>query len=77
VLWPEDLKLSEKHQNELRGDLKFKYPHLKWKDMGNMRNRLIHDYFGTDYEIVYDTAYKDIPDLFHEMKRIMEIEGRK
>ncbi len=45
--------------------------------MGNMRNRLIHDYFGTDYEIVYDTAYKDIPDLFHEMKRIMEIEGRK
>ncbi len=28
------------------------YPNIDWKSMAAMRDKLIHDYFGVDYEIV-------------------------
>ncbi|MBI4930567.1 MAG: DUF86 domain-containing protein [Bacteroidetes bacterium] len=71
------LEIIGEATKRIEDDIKIKYPHLKWQDMKNMRNRLIHDYFGTDYEIVYDTAVKDIPELHHEIKRIIEIESKK
>ena len=52
------LEIIGEATGRVEDDLKIKYSHLKWKDMKNMRNRLIHDYFGTDYEIVCDTGFK-------------------
>lgn len=31
--------------------------------MGGIRDRLIHDYFGVDYDIVWDVVTRKIPDL--------------
>ena len=43
--------------------LKTKYPQIDWKSMAGMRDKLIHDYFGIDYDIVLDAIANDIPDL--------------
>ncbi len=32
------------------GDLKQRYPHIDWRGMTGMRDKLIHDYFGVDYD---------------------------
>ena len=53
------------------------YPQVDWKDMARMRDRLIHHYFGIDYEIVFDTIFHDIPELHHELERIITIEEGK
>ncbi|HLG41472.1 MAG TPA: HepT-like ribonuclease domain-containing protein [Chitinophagaceae bacterium] len=35
-----------------------------------MRNRLIHEYFGTDLPLVWDAIKKDLPSFKTELKRI-------
>ena len=38
---------------KLPTDLKQKYPNVEWKAIAGMRDRLIHDYFGVDFDIVW------------------------
>lgn len=41
--------------------LRDRYPHVPWKEMAGMRDKLIHEYFGIDIEIVWETIKKDLP----------------
>lgn len=40
-----------------------------------MRDRLIHDYFGVDYEIVWDVVQNKIPALRDDMLEILQREA--
>lgn len=33
-------------------DFRFEHPQIEWKKLRGFRNRIVHDYFGIDYEIV-------------------------
>jgi len=41
---------------KIPSDFKQKYSHIEWRTMAGMRDKLIHDYFGIDYEIVWDVV---------------------
>ena len=45
--------------------VKDKYPDLHWRGMAGMRDKLIHEYFGINIEIVWDTIIKEIPKIKH------------
>jgi len=47
------------------------YPGVPWKKMGGMRDRLIHEYFGIDLEILWTVASRDIKGLKPEIRRIL------
>lgn len=44
-------------------DLKSQTPDIPWKEMAGMRDKVIHEYFGVDLEIVWKTAKDRLPQL--------------
>ena len=53
--------------DEFRG----KHPQLEWRAMAGMRDRLIHGYFGVDYELVWDIAVNKIPKLHNQLEDLL------
>ncbi|MBI3582554.1 MAG: DUF86 domain-containing protein [Nitrospinae bacterium] len=59
---------------KLPDELKQNYPNIEWKAIAGMRDRLIHDYFGIDYDIVWDAVINKIPQLHKEILQIIDKE---
>ncbi|MFH1904070.1 MAG: DUF86 domain-containing protein [bacterium] len=54
----------------LSDETKEKYPNVPWKDIAGTRDKLIHDYFGVNIDIVWDIAKNEIPSLSVYLKDI-------
>jgi len=57
--------------SKLHPDFKALYPHIEWRKMSGTRNRLIHDYFGVDYDIVWDIIVSKLPTLIDDIEDII------
>ena len=58
----------------LPDSIRDKYPMIPWKEMYYLRNKVSHEYFGIDYEIIWDVASNYLPDNKSEIDRIVERE---
>lgn len=47
--------------NRIDDDFKVVHPELDWNHLRGFRNRIVHDYFGIDYEIVWSIITQDLP----------------
>ena len=48
------------------------YPEIPWKKIAGMRDKLAHQYWRTDVEVVWKTVQEDIPKLKVMIARIIE-----
>ena len=56
--------------NRLPEEFKDKYPHIDWHRMRGFRNRIVHDYFGIDYGIVWEIKATFLPTLISSLNRL-------
>lgn len=53
------------------------YAFVEWSDMAKMRDKLIHHYFGVDYQIVWQVVVEEIPVLKEKIEKIIQEETQK
>ena len=53
-------------------DIKLQWYSVAWKNMAGMRDRLIHDYIGVNYFIVWDVAKNMIPSIRQQIIEIID-----
>ena len=57
---------------KLPSKFKDKYPDIPWRNIAGMRDKLIHDYFGVDLEIIWDVVITKIPELKDHLTQLFE-----
>ncbi len=55
-------------------EIRSKYPSLPWRDIRGMRNKLVHQYFGVNMEVVWQTIQEDLPMITGELENILKNE---
>ncbi len=69
------LEIIGEASKKINENFKKKYPFVDWKRMSAMRDKIIHNYFGVDLQIVWDTIQHDIPELQQKVQEIIKKES--
>ena len=74
LVW--SLEIIGEASKKIPADFKIKWDPINWKNMAGMRDRLIHDYMGINYSIVWDVARNKIPELSEQIAEVIRNEQK-
>jgi uncharacterized protein with HEPN domain len=60
---------TSKNLNE---EFRKKYPEIEWKKLAGMRDKLIHHYFGVDYNVIWDFVKNKSNDIKVKIEKILK-----
>ncbi len=62
--------------NAVPEDIRDRHPEIPWRAVRDMRNVLMHVYFGIDLPTVWDTIQRRVPEIEQQMLDLLRAEGR-
>jgi len=67
-----NLEIIGKAVKNISTDTRELYSEIPWKNIAGMRDKLIHDYFGVNIDIVWGVVLTDLPDLAECIQNIIK-----
>ena len=67
-----NLEIIGEAVRKISDEIKNKNTLVKWRNIANLRNRLIHDYFGINLDIVWGILEEDLEYFKAQMRTILE-----
>jgi len=69
------LEIIGEAAKNLSEGLKAKYPQVPWREIAGMRDKLIHQYFGVNLDLVWETIKTKLPEFKRQvLLMIREVE---
>ena len=65
------LEIIGEASRNISDDLRKAHPEIPWRQMIGMRNKLVHHYFGVDWEIVNDALKNELPEIKLKLAKIL------
>jgi uncharacterized protein with HEPN domain len=65
------LEIIGEATKQIPDEIRQNYPHVPWKEMAGMRDKLIHFYFGVDYQLVWRTIRERLPKVKLAIQKIL------
>ena len=62
------------HVYNLSKDYKAAHPDIQWTMIAGVRHRLVHDYDGTNWNIIADVVFDELPILINQLKELLDTE---
>lgn len=69
------LEIIGEATKKVTADVKYRWDTISWKNMAGMRDRLIHNYFGVNYSIIWDVVKNKIPKLSAQIEQVIDEES--
>lgn len=70
-----NLEIVGEAVKNLSPQFKANYPEIQWKAISGMRDKLIHEYFGVNLNLVWHTIDHDVPGFLQEIENALEEES--
>jgi len=65
-----NLEILGEAARQLPEDFTSRYPNVPWRQIAGLRNRIVHDYFDLDLEIIWQVIYHDLPSLQIQLENL-------
>ncbi|MCM1387393.1 MAG: DUF86 domain-containing protein [Bacillus sp. (in: Bacteria)] len=59
------------HVYNLSNEYKEQHSEIQWTMISGLRHRLVHDYEGTNWNIIADVVFEEIPILIKELEKFL------
>ena len=54
-----------------------KYSDINWIEIKGLRNRIVHDYGGIQFKVIWEVIQEDLPQLVNKLEKIIETTKEK
>ncbi|MCA1673932.1 MAG: DUF86 domain-containing protein [Actinobacteria bacterium] len=61
--------------SKLSADVRQRHQQVPWRQVIGMRNRVVHDYFEVDLDILWEVVSSDVPKLRVQLTAMVDEEG--